>query len=184
MHQKLVTKGQFRDINFGRGSFTDISNSRALESSTGVFKPLNLAEGNYIVKYENNDAHCPGIIEITIPVSASLSCKNENCIEIIFHNAVSPNGDGINDEFIIENVLNGCYKNNTVEIYNRWGVKVFDAVNYDNSNNTFKGYSDGRSTRKNSSVLPSGTYFYIFKYKNIQGGSSSKAGWLYLSGTN
>jgi hypothetical protein len=52
-----------------------------------------------------------------------------------------------------------CYPENTVEIYNRWGVLVFETRNYNNETNAFNGYSNGRTTVGRSSGLPTGTYF-------------------------
>lgn len=78
-------------------------------------------------------------------------------------NAVSPNGDGKNDIFFLEGI--DCYPNNTVEIFNRWGVKVFEATGYDNISKVFTGYSDGRSTVSRNELLPTGVYFYILKYE-------------------
>ncbi|WP_165688759.1 gliding motility-associated C-terminal domain-containing protein [Flavobacterium sp. A45] len=179
-----VIKNRFPEYSLVAGSFSDVNNSNALEISTGIFRPLNLANGDYIIRYENNDTNCPVIFEVTIPVITKLGCSDDKCVELIFHNTITPNGDGINDELVIDNVLNDCYKDNTIEIFNRWGVKVFESINYDNLSNGFKGYSAGRSNVKQSAALPSGTYFYIFKYKNLQGNSYSKTGWIYLNGSN
>ncbi|WP_396189420.1 gliding motility-associated C-terminal domain-containing protein, partial [Flavobacterium sp.] len=76
--------------------------------------------------------------------------------DIEVFNAVSPDGDGLNDTFKIEGLE--CYPNNTVEIYNRWGVKVYETSSYDNFDNSFKGFSDGRTTMSRSEKLPTGTY--------------------------
>ncbi|RAK19080.1 gliding motility-associated-like protein, partial [Flavobacterium aquaticum] len=98
-------------------------------------------------------------------------------------NAVSPDGDTKNDIFYLEGIE--CYQNNTVEIFNRWGVKVYETSNYDNINNVFKGYSDGRSTISRNEKLPTGTYFYIIKYEYSYDGVNgkqmiNKAGHLYI----
>ena len=39
-------------------------------------------------------------------------------------NLVTPNADGDNDIFVIRNIE--LYPNNSVEIYNRWGIKVYE----------------------------------------------------------
>lgn len=93
-------------------------------------------------------------------------------------NAVSPNGDGINDSFHIKGI--NKYPDNTVEIYNRWGVKVYEAKSYNESDVMFTGYSDGRVTINKGDKLPTGTYFYILKYNNGQKGIE-KAGYLYIN---
>jgi uncharacterized repeat protein (TIGR01451 family)/gliding motility-associated-like protein len=102
----------------------------------------------------------------------------EGCIIKVF-NAVSPNGDGDNDELYIRGIE--CYPDNTVEIYNRWGVLVFEKHHYDNINNAFKGMSEGRTTIKTADGLPVGTYFYILKYKDSGAKQHESSGYLYLS---
>jgi gliding motility-associated-like protein len=94
-------------------------------------------------------------------------------------NAVSPNGDGDNDVFYIRGLE--CYTDNTVEIYNRWGVLVFERSGYNNSDRAFKGFSEGRVTVNKSEELPVGTYFYILKYKDNASNAFEKAGYLYLN---
>lgn len=98
--------------------------------------------------------------------------------EIVIYNAVSPNGDGINDTFHIKGIDN--FPNNKVEIYNRWGVKVYDAKSYNESDNMFRGYSEGRDTVKKSEGLPDGTYFYILEYQKADK-TMRRSGYLYIS---
>ena len=99
--------------------------------------------------------------------------------QIEVFNAVTPNNDGNNDYFYIRGL--DCFTDNSVEIYNRWGVKVFETANYDNNSRVFKGYSEGRVTISQPDALPNGTYYYILKYKDINGIISSKTGFLYLT---
>lgn len=97
---------------------------------------------------------------------------------LIVYNALSPNGDGINDTFHIKGI--DKYPDNTVEIYNRWGVKVYGTKSYNESDNMFTGYSDGRATIKRNDLLPTGTYFYILKYNNgIK--EKQQTGYLYIN---
>lgn len=94
-------------------------------------------------------------------------------------NAVSPNGDGINDEFHIQGLE--CYPDNSVEIYNRWGVKVFETSGYGSNGNLFRGYSDGRTTISKAEGLPDGTYFYTLKYLDtFSNRIIDKTGFLYI----
>lgn len=104
--------------------------------------------------------------------------KETPVTDIVVYNAVSPNNDGINDTFHIKGI--NAYPDNTVEIYNRWGVKVFDTKSYNESDNMFRGYSDGRVTINRGEKLPTGTYFYILKY-NKNGKGEQKAGYLYVN---
>src|ERR1700740_2868976 len=69
-------------------------------------------------------------------------------------NAFTPNGDGINDTWNIEAL--GAYANCSVQVFNRWGLKVYFSTGYGVPwDGSFKGAS-----------LPSGTYYYIIDLKN------------------
>ena len=98
--------------------------------------------------------------------------------DLVVYNALSPNGDGINDTFHIKGIDE--YPDNTVEIYNRWGVKVFETRGYNETDNVFAGYSDGRATMNRNEKLPTGTYFYILKYSkgNV---AKERTGYLYIN---
>jgi uncharacterized repeat protein (TIGR01451 family)/gliding motility-associated-like protein len=100
----------------------------------------------------------------------------EDDIEI--YNSISPNGDGVNDELIIRNI--DFYPNNTLEIYNRWGVLVYQADGYGQRDIFFKGLSDGRTTMNRNEELPEGAYFYTLMYINSKGIQRQKAGYLYI----
>ncbi len=103
---------------------------------------------------------------------------------LVVYTAVTPNGDGNNDFFFIDN-QNPNIKNIHVEIFNRWGVKVFETNNYGDGGDVFDGYSTGRLTIKDSEQLPSGTYYYVLDYLYNEAGKNerhNKAGFLYLSG--
>lgn len=66
----------------------------------------------------------------------------------------SPNGDGINDLFKIENAGT---KRISFEVFNRWGNRVYRSADYKND-------WDGKSNegiRIGGGELPEGTYFYI-----------------------
>ncbi|MGY3215084.1 putative Ig domain-containing protein [Mucilaginibacter sp. HD30] len=76
---------------------------------------------------------------------------------ITVHQAVSPNGDGVNDVLTIDGILN--YPDNTVSIINKSGVQVFSIKGYDNVTKVFDG-----SSSNGSKLLP-GTYFYSVDYK-------------------
>ncbi|KPK87526.1 MAG: hypothetical protein AMS27_02185, partial [Bacteroides sp. SM23_62_1] len=70
---------------------------------------------------------------------------------LIIYNGFTPNGDGVNDFWDIDNVQ--YYPNITVEVYNRWGSQVFSS----------KGYGDDKrwdGTYKGKDVAI-GTYYYI-----------------------
>ncbi len=70
--------------------------------------------------------------------------------------AVSPNGDGINDFLYIEGLQN--YPDNHVKIINRNGDKVFALTGYNNKDLVFSGKDNS------GHYLPAGTYFYLIDW--------------------
>ncbi|MFM7358387.1 MAG: PKD domain-containing protein [Sediminibacterium sp.] len=69
-------------------------------------------------------------------------------------NAFSPNGDGINDTWRIQYLES--YPGATIEVFNRYGQKVFESTGYTTE---WDGYFNG-------SLLPIGTYYYIINPRN------------------
>lgn len=84
-------------------------------------------------------------------------------IQLQIPNTFTPNGDGINDTWNIKNIEN--YPDVTVNVFTRWGQKVFSSIGYPVPwDGSYKGY-----------VLPSGTYYYIIDTK---GGQAANSGWI------
>ena len=102
-----------------------------------------------------------------------------NGCELKVFSGFSPNGDSKNARFYIQGIE--CYPENTVEIYNRWGVLVFDIEHYNNADRSFTGISQGRVTVKQADGLPAGTYFYILKYKDSASIPHELSGYLYIN---
>lgn len=93
--------------------------------------------------------------QYTVTVTDGNGCVNFDTVtvniypEIRIVNGFSPNSDGKNDVWIIENIAQ--FPDCTVEVYNRWGEQLFYS----------KGYAipwDGRFKGKD---LPVGTYYYV-----------------------
>jgi gliding motility-associated-like protein len=109
------------------------------------------------------------------------------CQTILVHNSFSPNWDGVNDTLVIDGADDvDCYPSGvSVEIYNRWGILVFETSKYNNTSNAFDGHSRGRTTVNESAGLPAGTYFFILNYDSLDGTgniqNNKKDGFLYLS---
>ncbi|MFT3740215.1 MAG: Ig-like domain-containing protein [Breznakibacter sp.] len=82
----------------------------------------------------------------------------------------SPNGDGINDFWVIPVIAD--YPENQLTVYNRWGTEVYHKTNYDNS-------WDGRSSVSTlgKDILPEGTYFYVLK---LGKGEATLKGTVYI----
>ncbi|UII81850.1 gliding motility-associated C-terminal domain-containing protein [Flagellimonas sp. CMM7] len=99
--------------------------------------------------------------------------------EVDVINVITPNGDGIHDVLTINNLED--YPNNTVKIYNRWGVLVYVTKAYNTTGNVFDGTSEGRVTVDQDNKLPVGTYFYIIDYEDLNGNMKQLSGYLYIN---
>ncbi|GEO06700.1 hypothetical protein AAE02nite_43640 [Adhaeribacter aerolatus] len=87
----------------------------------------------------NNPAGCSTEAQVTVTVSQDL----------VIPTGISPNGDGVNETWEITNI--NKFPTARIEIFNRWGNKIYDATGYRNNwDGTWKG-----------SPLPVGTYFYV-----------------------
>ncbi|MCM0667686.1 gliding motility-associated C-terminal domain-containing protein [Flavobacterium tyrosinilyticum] len=146
----------------------------------------NCSNASVLYNEQRIDGDCASRYSLIRTWTASDQCGNENsfvqtinvsCVEEVY-NAVSANGDGLNDSFFIKGI--DCYPDNTVKIYNRYGVIVYEKNGYDNVTNPFQGFSDGRSTIARGNKLPTGTYFYTLEYDS-NGRRIEKAGYLYVS---
>ncbi|HKO76583.1 MAG TPA: gliding motility-associated C-terminal domain-containing protein [Flavobacterium sp.] len=116
--------------------------------------------------YENIDNDNPTVLSLS------------GC-EIKVYNAVTPDGSDKYDKLVIQGLE--CYSDNSIEIFNRWGVLVFEREHYNNDDIVFRGVSEGRVTVEKSQELPAGTYFYILKYKDSNSNAFEKSGYLYLN---
>jgi gliding motility-associated-like protein len=94
--------------------------------------------------------------------SAPMLVNADTCLfapPIDLPNALTPNGDGNNDVFYINNIL--LYPNNHLIIYNRWGNKVYETSGYIND-------WEGKT-------LPEATYYYVLELgKDVNGESNEK----------
>ncbi len=117
-----------------------------------------------------------GDYDVTLHIETADGCSSEITHtvvieqDLIFPNIITPNGDGSNDVFAIENLNTEVnpedpdgYRNNKLVIYDRWGKKVYEAKNYD----TFS--RDGQIERGSqvfdASGLSDGVYYFSFRYK-------------------
>ena len=151
---------------------------------TYVLTAADLEAGSVVNQAEVNAVSPDGQIAKDLSDGNSLLGDNPTVLpldacKITVHNAFSPNGDGINEVFKIDGVE--CYPDVYVEIYDRWGVLVYDAHGYNNTSVVFTGISEGRATVNKQKGLPVGTYFYVITYKTYLNEPISLMGYLYFS---
>ncbi|MEW6469858.1 MAG: gliding motility-associated C-terminal domain-containing protein [Bacteroidota bacterium] len=100
----------------------------------------------------------------TVYVTDDNGCMNRDSVyvtvnydyDITISNLMTPNGDGFNDNFYIENIL--YYPENTLVIYNRNGQEVY----------TKQGYNNSWDGTRNGQLLPDGTYYYVLKFTDTE----------------
>ena len=100
------------------------------------------------------------------PSGNIIYCRDttENTILLVndflqFPNVVTPNGDGINDKFVIGNLVGGmAYPVNTFDVYNKWGTRVFHKENIATEADFW-----------DPADVPAGTYFYRFSARGYNG---------------
>jgi gliding motility-associated-like protein len=102
---------------------------------------------------------------------------SEDDLEVF--NSITNNDDNLNDAFIIRGIEQ--YPDNTLIIYNRWGVEVYNVDGYGQDDKYFRGLSEGRKTISQSAELPKGTYYYLLRYVNKQGVQKQRSGYLYIT---
>jgi gliding motility-associated-like protein len=88
---------------------------------------------------------CDSIIYTTLKVKELIN----DCI--VFTNAFTPNGDGINDYWVL--YRNPCFRKIETSVYNRYGSLVYNSKDYQNN-------WDGQYRNK---PLPDGTYYFVIK---------------------
>jgi gliding motility-associated-like protein len=125
--------------------------------TTNLFGPAQDAFGYVIC-----NADCPTLCD-----SASVQVQiQRDSMEIETPNGITPNGDGLNDALIFDQlILNPDeYPNNELIVFNRWGDIVFQAQPYGN---------DWQGENMDGTNLPDGTYYFILRL-DIGGGEIIK----------
>lgn len=83
-------------------------------------------------------------------------------LELIVSQGFSPNGDGNNDTWYIKGIEG--YPNNTVKVYDRWGLLVYQKSGYENTIAPWDGR--GNTGQMAGKLVDRGTYFYILEPGN------------------
>ncbi|WP_194507952.1 gliding motility-associated C-terminal domain-containing protein, partial [Psychroserpens luteus] len=133
-------------------------NPTSLLDNNGDFTDDQLTDYEFTYTYEGT---CPG--EVTVTITLNDECVVFPCGEddLIISKAVTTNFDGINEFFTITGTED-CGFVYELQIFNRWGAKIYENFNYENDwNGTSSNASIG-----NSGFVPTGTYYYVLNIKN------------------
>jgi gliding motility-associated-like protein len=103
--------------------------------------------GDYVVSVEDTNG-CVLTQSIAVGID-----PNGDCFKL--PEIITPNGDNLNDLFVIEFI--NQFPNNTLTIYNRYGTEVFSAAPYQND---FSGVSN-KGIFSGNGTLPNASYVYV-----------------------
>jgi gliding motility-associated-like protein len=110
----------------------------------------------------NPTATPDGTTMFYVTVTDENGCTNTDSVlvevtpGILFPDGISPNGDGINDFWVIDNIQ--LFEDAMVEVYNRWGQMLFQSA---------PGYPVPWDGRFKGEDLPVGTYYYVIYSNNF-----------------
>ncbi|MEM6320077.1 MAG: gliding motility-associated C-terminal domain-containing protein [Bacteroidota bacterium] len=131
--------------------------------SNGVFEFSSPARyfGTQQFQYEVCSATCSDLCAVAnarIVVLPGPDVDTTNTVP----NAITPNGDGLNDRLLVDELIFDAvdFPQSEIIIFNRWGDTVFRASPYNND-------WDGRSTT--GELLPEGTYYYVLRLDISEG---------------
>ncbi|MBA2613207.1 MAG: gliding motility-associated C-terminal domain-containing protein [Bacteroidetes bacterium] len=91
-------------------------------------------------------------------------------IDLFIPDGFTPNGDGKNDLFFIKG-LNG--RSIKLTIFNRWGNKVYEKSDYDNS---WNGFVNATGLVLGNNKVPAATYYYIIEF--LDGDKETRTGFV------
>jgi gliding motility-associated-like protein len=145
----------------GNGIFAD-----SLSATSNV---SNLSSGNntFVFSYSNGPCFISDTVNITLLAADNELCKDN---KIFIPEGFSPDADGVNDEFVIYGTAG---KRVEIDVYNRYGDRVFSSSNYLNN---WNGTSDADWIIAGDR-LPESTYYYIIR---IDGEEKARKGYLTL----
>ena len=130
----------------GAGTYeTDLTNNVLSFDYT----PDLLSAGDHIVTINVCDDGLPVLCDA---VTVILTVGQEG---IFPYQAISPNGDNLNDFWRIRGIEH--YPNNTVHIFDRWNNLVFSLEGYNNNDKVWQGQSNHGLSKAD---LDDGTYYY------------------------
>jgi gliding motility-associated-like protein len=146
----ILTKTEFGEVTPG-------------QKGTIIYKPLIQHTGTERFYYRicDNNNQCDS-------ASVVITIKDP---PLFLPEGISPNGDGVNDRFVIRGL--NAYPKSSLTIFSRDGMIIFDTDDYQND-------WDGMNCNKNQNakMVPNGTYYYL-----LHPGGSTRAvkGFIYLT---
>ncbi|MEP7163526.1 MAG: gliding motility-associated C-terminal domain-containing protein [Ferruginibacter sp.] len=125
-------------------SYTNIIDSFFTGQTYTLPSGIKVSSAGKYLSIFTNSVGCDSIVTVTLKEKTLSDC-------LIIKNAFTPNGDGINDNWILYRYR--CFKRLTVNVYNRYGSLVYHTDDYKNDWN-------GRYMNKD---LPDATYYFVLR---------------------
>ncbi len=124
-----------------------------------IYTPIQGFSGPMVFQYNLCNELCASLCD-TANVFVDVPDNVDDSVDI--PNGITPNGDGVNDAFVISQLVENpdLYPDNELVIFNRWGDVVYSAKPY---NNDWEGKND------NGSNLPLGTYYFVLRLDIAEG---------------
>ncbi|WP_346882473.1 HYR domain-containing protein [uncultured Algibacter sp.] len=155
----VINLNNYLNNNQTEGTWTLIEGEAFIDEN--IFDPENIALGDYIFTYTSIDNGCLNTVELTIEIHDEcvvLPCGRD---DVVISKVVTPNGDRHNEFFTVTGI-DTCNFTVELQIFNRWGAKIYDNSNYQNDWNGFV----SKASVGQADQVPNGTYFYIINLKN------------------
>jgi gliding motility-associated-like protein len=166
-----ITSGSvYTTWNYGNGTSTTVTGPSLSYSVAGApdGNAYYQSAGSYTVYLIVSQQ--PGTISSCVS-TASLVVNIELPSNLAVPNVFTPNGDGVNDDFILQTTN---LTDITFLVFDRWGVKMYDIPATDKGNISW----DGKNLSNKD--VPAGTYFYIVKAKGKDGKEFEQKGTISL----
>lgn len=99
----------------------------------------------------------PGCEDLCSEANIEIISDGADVPEEVF-NAITPNGDGMNDQFVFRRLQLSApdeFTDNELIIFNRWGDIIYEAQPYNN---------DWMGVSTTGEPVPEGTYYYIMRF--------------------
>jgi gliding motility-associated-like protein len=149
-------------LNTGENPVIEWNHNATLLEGGLTYTPAQLTDGDLIEVEIISDHECPDSL------TKSIEPNFLPCNGIFIPNAISTNGDGANDEWMIDGIND--WETKYVTVFNRWGNIVYE--NYGE-------YKPWDGTR-NSKPMPVGTYYYVVKVEAQELGQHTYEGSLVI----
>ena len=149
----MVTAPTCKDVNDASVEITVAGGTAPYSYTLGTYSSdsaifANLRSGVYSAVVTDANGCSNGISDIVVPTSKI------DCLRI--PNVFTPNGDGVNDEWIIENI--DLFPEAHIYIYHRWGQLLYhgrgDGERWDGS---YRGH-----------FVPAGVYTYLIVLESVE----------------